>query len=414
DIWQETECGDNPNTGQGGTWPYAREGWCPGDKVTDYEFDITPYVTAGTDVSIDYDIEDVPVSDPAQGNGNYVMSLHLITYGSPNFSVDAAIVDVLNPNDWEYYSKFNPTCQHPRVILKNTGSTTLTSAEIHVWVGEFGSNVITYNWTGSLEFLEEEVVEIPVDGSWWYDYNGQNYFSARVYKANGIFDEYANNNKYTTTFTPSVSINDPFYIWYKSNNKASENDLYLRDANGNLIWSKTDATNTTEYKDTLYLNAGCYSLEITDSDHDGLGFWYSAIPVSSGGEGETSGFLRLKKVGGSMIYTFDNDFGHYSKFNFSVGYTLGNNNIETSFLVSVFPNPSSGIYNLHLDNFTGDNLVIKVYNELGEIVYVDEQIENNPEGYLQQEINLSALLDGIYFVSITSENHTHTERIIKH
>jgi hypothetical protein len=414
EIWQETECGDNPNTGQGGTWPYAREGWCPGDKVTDYEFDITPFVTAGTDVSIDYDIEDVPVSDPAQGNGNYVMSMHLITYGAPNFTTDAAIVDVLNPNDWEYYSKFNPTCQHPRVILKNTGSSTLTSAEINVWVGEFGSNVITYNWTGSLEFLEEEIVEIPVDGSWWYDYSGENYFTARVYKANGIFDEYANNNQFTTSFTPSVSINDPFYIWYKSNNKASENDLYLRDADGNLIWSKTEATNTTEYKDTLYLNAGCYSLEITDSDHDGISFWYSAIPVSSGGEGETSGFLRLKKVGGSLIYTFDPDFGRYSKFNFSVGYSLGDNSSEQTYLVSVFPNPSSGIFNLYLDNFTGDNLSVNVYNELGALVFSDQQIENNPEGYLQQQIDLTALQSGIYFVTITSENHTHTERIIKH
>lgn len=44
-IWEETDCGDNPNIGQGGTWPYAREGWCPGDRVKEYEFELTPFVT---------------------------------------------------------------------------------------------------------------------------------------------------------------------------------------------------------------------------------------------------------------------------------------------------------------------------------------------------------------------------------
>src|SRR5690606_10352316 len=122
DIWQETECGDNPNISQGGTWPYAREGWCPGDQVKDYEFEITPFVTPGTTVSVDYDITDVPTGDPAQGNGNYNMAMHLVSYGAANFMNDAAIVDILNPNGWELYSKWNPTCANPRIILKNTGS----------------------------------------------------------------------------------------------------------------------------------------------------------------------------------------------------------------------------------------------------------------------------------------------------
>lgn len=122
----------------------------------------------------------------------------------------------------------------------------------------------------------------------------------------------------------------------------------------------------------------------------------------------------MRKVGGGTIYTFDTDFGHYSKFNFSVGYTLGNSQVESTYFVSVFPNPSSGIYNLFLDNFTGDNLSLTIYNELGSLVYSDQQIENNPEGYLQEQIDLSSLQNGIYFVTITSENHTHTERIIKH
>lgn len=413
EIWQDTECGDNPNISQGGTWPYAREGWCPGDKVTDYEFDITPYVTSGGTTSIDYDIEDVPVSDPAQGNGNYVMSMHLVTYGAPNFSVDAGIVDVLNPTDWKLYSKFNPTCQHPRVIIKNTGSTTLTSAEIQVWVGEFGSNVVTYSWTGNLEFLEEEMIEIPVDSDWWYDYNGENYFTVRIYTANGQFDEYANNNQYTTSFEPTVAITDPFYIWFKTNNKAIENDLILTNQDGTVVFSRTDLINSTEYKDTLELDPGCYTLEITDTDHDGISFWYSAISVADGGEGETAGFLRVRKVSGSNIYLFDPDFGHYAKFSFTIGYGLG---VEDATAVvpsfAIYPNPSQGNFKIILDHFTGEQIEISIYNELGELVYLESILENNPEGYLEKDISLTNVPPGMYLVKVVSDDAVHTERII--
>ena len=153
-IWQPTECGDNPNISQGGTWPYAREGWCPGDKVKEYEFELTPYVTPGDSVSLDYSINDVPTSDPGQGSGNYVAAFDLISYSSPNFQNDAAITDILNPNNWEYYSKFNPTCSNPRVLLRNTGAQNLVSCKIRCWI-TYG-NFLEYEWSGNLAFLKKQ------------------------------------------------------------------------------------------------------------------------------------------------------------------------------------------------------------------------------------------------------------------
>ena len=411
DIWQTNECGDNPNIGQGGTWPYAREGWCPGDKVKDNEFDITPFVTPGGTVSIDYDITDVPASDPAQGGGNYVVAMHLISYGAPNFTNDAAIVDVMNPTGWEYYSKWNPTCQNPRVILKNTGSATLTKAYIYVWIGGF-ANTAMISWEGNLEFLEEEVVEIPVTPGWWYEHTGSNKFSAMVYKPNGTDDEYEQNNTFSTYFNAPKAINDPFFIWLKTNNKASENELYLKNDNGDVIFSRTSLDNDTEYKDTMNLETGCYTLEIYDSDHDGLGFWYSNIPTSSGGEGETYGFLRLRKVGGSMIETFTTDWGHYLSYTFSVGYGVGLEEEELNYDFNVYPNPSSGLLNLTINNFTGDRIELNVMNELGQNVYHDLITDNNPEGFWQKQIDLSHLPPGMYVVNVTSDDLTASKKIV--
>ncbi|MFT5822107.1 MAG: hypothetical protein ACI8ZM_003363 [Crocinitomix sp.] len=406
EIWQETECGDNPNIGQGGTWPYAREGWCPGDKVEDYEFDITPFVSPGTSVSIDYDIEDVPFDDPDQGNGNYLIAMHMITYGGANFTLDAAVVDVLNPNDWEYYSKWNPTCQNPRVLIKNTGATDLTSCKIDVWIGGF-DNVLTFDWTGSLEFLEEEMVEIPITAEWWADFEGKLTFNARVREPNGGIDEYSNNDIYRVNFEPAPLINDPFYVWFKTNNKAAENEIYLKNENGEIVYSRTTLDNTTEYKDTMNLDPGCYTLELYDSDHDGIGFWYSAEV-----EGETSGFLRLREVGGGMIEAFDPDFGHYMKYTFSVGYAVGLNEEEVNYNLNLYPNPNNGTFDLTLDNFVGDDILIEVYHELGGIAYSQSITDMNIDGYQQLSLNLSHLSKGIYFMKVVSNNQSAVKQFI--
>lgn len=406
EIWQEEECGDNPNTGQGGTWPYAREGWCPGDIVEEHEFDITPYVS-GTTATIDYDIEDVPAADPDQGNGNYVIAMHMVTYGSPNFSLDASVVDVLNPNDWEYYSKWNPTCQNPRILIKNTGSTELTSCKIDIWIGGY-DNVITYDWTGNLAFLEEEMVEIPITASWWSDYAGELTFSARVREPNGGVDEYSNNDIYRVNFEAAPVISDPFFIWFKTNNKAAENEIYLKNELGEIVYSRTSLENEFEYKDTMDLAPGCYTLELYDSDHDGISFWYSAAA-----EGETAGFLRLREVGGGMIEAFDPDFGHYLKYSFTVGYAVGlDEEDKPNYNIEVYPNPNNGEFNLTLDNFLGNNILLEVYNEVGALAYTEAITNMSADGYMQRQLNLSDLAEGIYYIRVVSDNKSVTKRII--
>ncbi len=406
-IWQPTECGDNPNIGQGGTWPYAREGWCPGDKVKDYDFELTPHVTPGATVTLDYDIQNVPSSDAGQANGNYRISTHLASYGAPNFTLDAAVIDVLNPNDWEYYGKWNPSCQNPRIIIKNTGSTPLTSAKITIWVGDHGWQDTHYEWTGNLEFLEEETVEIPIENWFWKEEgNGELEFHASISEPNGGVDQYANNDQYNVKFEPTYSINQPFYIWFQTNNKANENSIYLKDEDGNTIWSRTSLSNNTEYKDTFDLAAGCYSVELYDSDHDGIGFWYSSQV-----EGETNGTLRLRKVGGSVFHTFNRDFGRYTKYNFSIGFGVGLEENTNNYNFDVYPNPTSGEFIVSLDNFVGETIEINVFNSSGQLIRTISKYQENVEGLYNFSIDLSDETKGIYFVSVTSNNQQQTKRI---
>ena len=406
-IWQPTECGDNPNIGQGGTWPYAREGWCPGDRVKDYDFELTPYVSPGDTVEIDYSVNPVPPGDPGQAGGNYIGSFDLISYSAPNFSNDAAIVDVLNPNNWEYYSKFNPTCSNPRVVLKNTGSTPLTSCFIRCWI-TYG-NEIQLNWTGNLGFLEEEVVEIPVnDLGFWMDLDSTETFTAYVSNVNGTFgnDEYLQNSVKQVKFDAPEVINGPFFVWLTTNNKAVENSYRLIDAAGNVVFQRDQLTNQTQYKDTFNLAPGCYSIIIEDSDHDGLSFWYSSQV-----EGETNGQMRLRYVGGSYIEIFPGDFGRYHRYDFSVGFGVGLDEAKLDHEIAVFPNPTSGETTFELSGYVGSQATLEIYDVMGR-KWLGERMQSSSH-FAESHVSLGHLPSGTYMARIVTGEQVYTKKFIK-
>lgn len=55
-LWR-TDCNVNPCSPQGGTWQYARAGWCPGADVIPWDQNITSLFTPGQQLSIDYNLE---------------------------------------------------------------------------------------------------------------------------------------------------------------------------------------------------------------------------------------------------------------------------------------------------------------------------------------------------------------------
>jgi hypothetical protein len=406
-IWEATDCGDNPNIGQGGTWPYAREGWCPGDQVKEYEFELTPYVTPGDSVELDYVINQVPVNDPGQAGGNYIAAFDLISYSAPNFQNDAAIKEILNPNNYEYFSKWNPTCANPRVILKNTGANPLTSCRITCWVS-YGNN-ISYDWTGNLGFLEEQVVEIPVsDYNFWGGWDGSNTFKAMVHEVNGIegHDEYSQNSTKTVRFDAPERIDGPFFVWLTTNNKANENKYRLQDHAGNVIFQRTQLTNQTQYKDTFNLAPGCYSIIIEDTDSDGLSFWYSSQV-----EGETAGSMRLRLVGGSYIEFFPGDFGNYHRYDFSVGFTMDVNEIEMNHEIAIFPNPSNGITTVEVSGDVNNDASIEIIDLTGRMIYSEKM--NASANFAEAFIDVSDFKTGSYLVKITTNQRVYTKTLVK-
>ena len=162
-VWQLwTECAGNPIYPQGGTWIYDRAGWCPGQASDIREDDITSLVNSGQTHSIDYGL------NAASGSSNYWVSSQLISYGQANNVLDASVIKILSPTNETKYSRTNPICSKPQVIIQNTGTDILTSLRIKYWINNSTTPQV-YNWTGNLNFLEKEEVELPDSPNLWAD-----------------------------------------------------------------------------------------------------------------------------------------------------------------------------------------------------------------------------------------------------
>ncbi len=85
-----------------------------------------------------------------------------------------------------------------------------------------------------------------------------------------------------------------------------------------------------------------------------------------------------------------------------VGTIAGINETYKSSYVTIYPNPSNGIFQLNFDDLQSMKGVLEIYNLLGENVYTESNIQQH------MQIDLSALSKGIYSVSVKINNGTNT------
>jgi len=331
--------------------------------------------------------------------GNYRTTVQLISYSSPNFTNNVAIEDVISPNKWEFHNRFNPICGNPKIVIKNNGSATLTKATIHYWI--CGGSHEVYNWTGNLAFGETQEVELPITNqSFWDAASYCKQFSVQILDANGTTDEYYYDNGFRVEFESPPVYPANFFIWTKTNNAANENQLYVKDANGNTVFSRTNFSNGTTYKDTLNLDPGCYKIEFLDSGEDGLSFFAN---------NDGNGYIRTRRVGGAQLDGFNANFGDKLIHYFTVGYgvSIGENTLSN---IEVFPNPSNGLFNISIDGY-GNNVELTVYDALGR--EIQNHYVNGTDYLVNTQINIENAEKGIYFIKISNGIKEEIRQLIK-
>lgn len=398
-IWRTEDCANNPVYPQGGTWIYAREGWCPGDVVRDRITELTPYVT-GDSLTLDYAITPVPQDNPGMAGGNYVVNMDLFEFGAPSHNIEAEVYDVRRPNDDGYRSRENPICNDPVVVLRNNGSEAFTSVTFYYRVS--GGEAVTHTWTGSLGPNQRTEVELPVGSPDFWGGDGQNFFDVDIIGVNGgANDGYEANDHYRTHFAMPVIYPENFILYYRTNNRPQENALYVRDFNGDTVFSRTTFTAATVYRDTLQLAPGCYELEFTDAGEDGLKFW--ADPDAG------TGYFRFRSLANQSLRNFEAEFGHRIYTAFGIGHITGMNEVPLEVGFTARPNPSDGLFTLAVEGIEG-NARLDVMDATGRTVLSDRlQLVDRKS----IPLDLAGQADGVYLVRLVHESGTALLRLVK-
>jgi len=78
--------------------------------------------------------------------------------------------------------------------------------------------------------------------------------------------------------------------------------------------------------------------------------------------------------------------------------------------LTVYPNPTNGVFNIELMNTNSDKINLNITNILGETVYQTQ--ETNINSVFTKQVNLQNLAAGTYFIQLISADKIYTDKII--
>jgi len=387
------DCSVNPMIAQGGTWLIPRQGWCPGLRSKLIEHEITQWVTPGKTETIDYEI-----SQPTKsGDYRYIVAHQLISYGDLSFKNDAKIVQVVKPTKDYEYSKTNPICSQPVILVQNTGKTEIKTLQFTYWANNATEKQV-WHWAGKLASLDTVSITLPTWSLWDIGMlPSNNVFHCEITEVNGQVDEYPQNSKTASPVTIPDVLPANFKIEFRTNNNPTENAITLLDVDGKVVLHDTFtvANKTTIYP--LNLN-GCYRLIVNDYGLDGLYWWANTA--------QGTGYARLRNGNtNALIKTFNADFGGFFEYNFTTNYALQNTPLDFSNTINVYPNPATQKFSLEGEGL--ENAMIEVYDVVGNKVDAKQLAMEQVVDFYTESWN-----PGVYLVEVTQGNKKATKKVV--
>ncbi len=381
---------------------------------------------------------------------------------SPNPTTnDAAISAITSPNGTICGTSFIPV-----VTLKNWGSATLTAVTIRYQID--ATTLQTYNWTGSLGTGLTTTVTLPSMTTT----SGAHTFTAYTLNPNGLPDANASNDSFTSNFTASGSAQSlPFFQgfegttfvpagWVASNPDAGVtwdrtttcsktgvacarmDNFNYQGGNGQIDEITAPAVNlstvaspvlTFEVAYTYWTVPYTYSdtLEVLVSTNCGVTWttvyqkWGSALqtapPLSSQSVAwiPTAAQWRLETVSllpyqsaSSLLIKFRNvsDFeDNLYLDDINIMNSTGMQQSNLASMINLFPNPSTGVFNLNIALEAQKDINVKIVNTLGQTVQQFAEVNSNGGMFV---LDLSDQPNGVYFVEVTAGGETSVQRII--
>lgn len=131
-LWK-ADCAENECSTQLGTWLFSRSGWCPGQAVTPFVYDLGGDLFAGQEITLDYELEDyvnllnTGYNDGSHTEPHYRIAGYLVEESETHFSTGTNLradsVTVAYNSD-----------QAVTLVFTNTGSEMISTATVAYFV----------------------------------------------------------------------------------------------------------------------------------------------------------------------------------------------------------------------------------------------------------------------------------------
>lgn len=295
------------------------------------------------------------------GNGTFP------TYSGLEFQNDLAI---------RSFSEIDTQCSgiiSPVVEIQNQGQDNITSATIEYSIN---SELHTYNWVGNLASYQKETIELPE-----VNYSVQD---VNILEIALPTDENNSNNTISTTFERAIQSTNNLTLHIQTDQYGNEVRWNIKNASGAIIQQGGPYANNQTFDIPIELSTNdCYTFNLTDTYGDGGG------PVS------------LVDSQNTTIYSTNGSYGTGASTNFSND-QLGTYDL-TSYAISLYPNPTSGIVNVNSKSKIDS---ITVYDLTGKTLITMKSTTDTAQ------IDLSGFAQGTYVVKIASGSSITTKKVI--
>jgi N-acetylneuraminic acid mutarotase len=202
--------------------------------------------------------------------------------------------------------------------------------------------------------------------------------------------------------TDSVEVFDPVAnTWsYAAHMPTARHQFgYAIDENGDIycIGGKTQYGNENE----PFLN-------VVEIYHPSSNTWTMGDTLPHGlGELAAAGVNNGINVFGGV----DSATGHASSYNYRINVISdGVAPIVSTVGFSVYPNPSSGVFNITITKASTDNVTVRVMDVMGQVCY--NQSWNGIKAGNSRTVDLSGFSKGMYFMEFTSDNTKTVKKLI--
>jgi len=213
---------------------------------------------------------------------------------------------------------------------------------------------------------------------------------------------YSNITKAQYTFSPSKTL-----IKFQARNSLSYDSIHIANNSNDTLHLRWELilNDTTGGSYFDFCSSGVCWLGIPVS-----GSFPAILPGSFGWAGYHLWTGNTEVVCTAKIYVYEE--GDYNNGD-TLSYILHAENpnsiqttIDTKYLVIVYPNPATDRINISFENNNTEEIIISLYNILGEIIYTTSNVNTFIE------IPLINVNNGIYFLKMKSVNRNYNKKIL--